>query len=106
MKVFLIFLSILSIVNDPISLLWIGKPELDDQKQPSRDVFIENGVLRIYSRFKGEHSCWSGCSIFLEQLFLWTPLEGCFSTIVKIYLYLASFYILVLLVGAIYIFAD
>ena len=59
------------------------------------EVFLEKRVLKICSKFTGEHPCRSVtgehphfgmgvllyiCCIFSEQLFLGTPLGGCFST--------------------------
>ena len=67
-------------------------------------LFLEKGVLKICSKFTGDHPCqsvisiklllaillkshfeshfWNGCSpiccIFSERLFLGTPLDGCF----------------------------
>ena len=43
----------------------------------------EKGVLKIWSKFTGEHSCQCAISIkllciFSEHLFLRTPLDGCF----------------------------
>ena len=50
----------------------------DIQKQPSRGVFLGNGVLRICSKFTGEYPCRSATSIkplcnFIEI----TLLHGC-----------------------------
>ena len=59
------------------------------------EVFLGKGVLKICSKFTGEHPCrslisiklqsnWAwvfllkSCCIFSEHLFLGTPLEGCF----------------------------
>ena len=59
------------------------------------EVFLEKGVLKICSKFTGEHPCRSAISIiieitlrhgfspvnlmiFSEHLFLGTPLDGCF----------------------------
>ena len=68
------------------------------------EVFLENAVLKICSKFTGEHPCRSGISInfrsnlieiafrhgcsvnfciFSEKLFLRTPLGGCFSICVN-----------------------
>ena len=48
-------------------------------------VFFRKGVLKICSKFTGEHPCRSVISLnrisaraFSEHLFLRTPLEGCF----------------------------
>ena len=48
------------------------------------EVFLGKGVLKICSKFTGEHPCQSAisikllCSIFSEHLFLATLLGGCF----------------------------
>ena len=52
------------------------------------EVSLRKGVLKICSKFTGEHSCQLKpdfgmgvlqiCCIFLEHLFLRTPLGGCF----------------------------
>ena len=60
------------------------------------EVFLEKGVLKMCSKFTGEHPCRGGisikllkshfgmgvllhiCCMFAEHLFLRTPLEGCF----------------------------
>ena len=42
-------------------------------------VFLGKAVLKICSKFTGEHPCRSAiCCIFSEQLFLGTPLGDCF----------------------------
>ena len=73
------------------TLQWSSRPE----------VFIGKAVLKICSKFAGEHPCRSLisikllatllksnfgtgvllqiCCIFSEQLFLWTPLDDCFT---------------------------
>ena len=51
------------------------------------EVFLGKVVLKICSKFTGEHPCgsaiWHGCSpviwcMFSDHLFLRTPLDGCF----------------------------
>ena len=47
--------------------------------------FLGKGVLEIYGKFTGEHSCRSSSSkfdvYFQETFFLRTPLDGCFSSL-------------------------
>ena len=56
------------------------------------EMFIEKGVLKIYSKFTGEHPCKAtflkscfdigallyNCCIFSEHVLIRTPAEGCF----------------------------
>ena len=45
------------------------------------EVFLGKVVLKIFSKVTGEHPCRSeisSCCIFLEHLFLGTPLGGCY----------------------------
>ena len=42
------------------------------------EVFLEKGILKIYSKFTGEHSCWSAISIKLLCNFIEIALRhGC-----------------------------
>ena len=59
-------------------------------KNSHAEVFLGKGVLKICSKFAGEHPCRSAisvklqsnflqiCCIFSEHLFLRTPMDGCF----------------------------
>ena len=71
---------------------WIwSSPKFERQSTPS-DLFLRKGVLKIYSKFTGEHPCpsvisiiafWHDvllqiCCIFSEHFFLTTQLGSCF----------------------------
>ena len=50
----------------------------ENQKQPSRDVLRKIGVLKIRSKFRGEHPCQSVISIKLQSKFIEMLLQcGC-----------------------------
>ena len=73
------------------------QPFIKSHRSSLSEVFLGKGVLKICSKFTGEHPCRSAISVklhcnfieialrhwcspvnFLEHLFLRTPLEGCF----------------------------
>ena len=68
----------------------LHKKRLKTFRSSRSGVFLGKGVLKICSKFPGEHQCDlnvlpHGCSsviccIFSEHLFVRTPLDGCFWT--------------------------
>ena len=76
--------------------------KIEGSRSSSPEVFLGKGVLKICSKFTGEHPCRSVilinllcnlfkshfsmggllkiCCILSEHIFLWTPLERCFWT--------------------------
>ena len=52
---------------------------LKNNRSSRAEVFLRKGVLKICSKFTGEHPCWSAISIKLQSnFFLRTHPDGCF----------------------------
>ena len=60
-------------------------------KSSPREVFLEKGVLKLCSKFTGEHSCWSVISVKLSCNFIWIALcPGC-SPVILLHIFRTSF---------------
>ena len=85
--------------------------ELEMLRSNHPELFLEKGVLKICSKFTGEHPCWSvisvkllynfieitlrhGCSRVNFLYIFRTPLNDCFWMLEKSYFLISAFYII------------
>ena len=75
----LLGLSRLDVSNYKPSICRVNHVKSEHQKQPSRGVFLGKGVLKIWSKFTGEHPCQRVISIKLLCNFIEITLRHAFS---------------------------